>query len=132
MTTIDSLNSEVEFDVPFMVDEGNVIRVVGVYAPEVYHDETDDIEIVSDEWEAMTGYTGQHGYNGAVMHPSETLSGGLAYDILNESHGDIYVVVAVLDYDNPEALVGWAVLRYTGPAGPCCADPACTNGECLK
>jgi hypothetical protein len=94
------------------------------------HSETDDFYIDSDEWEAFSvGYTGQHGYNGAVMHASEYLGGRLAEDIL-ESPGT-YVVCAVevdcsdedetVCYDTVEdvrdygcdcAPAGWIVLKF--------------------
>lgn len=66
------------------------------YAPEVYHSETNDIEIQGDGWQALTGYTGQYGYDGAVMHPSEYIGGTLADDIL--ATAGTYVVVAVECY----------------------------------
>lgn len=126
--TSDTLNGAVEFDAPFHVhdDRRTITDHTGLYAPDVYDDPDGDVTVDGNDWEALTGHTGQYGYSGAVMHESETLSGGLAERILSE--GGTYVVVVVeqntnhldpdSDYDeiidarnNP---AGWAVLRYTG------------------
>ena len=94
MATHAELRAIADFDHPFRVDEdGALTDARGVYAPEVYHSETDDITIDGGEWEALTGYTGQYGYHGAVLHPSEFLGGGLADDIL--ATPGVYVVVVV-------------------------------------
>lgn len=93
-----TLNRQVEFDSPFTVlpadEDGNVEITdgpAGVYAPEVY-----DVVTVADftdpAWELVTGYSGQHGYPGPIMHDSETLSGGMARDVL--ATPGTYVVVA--------------------------------------
>jgi hypothetical protein len=113
--TAETLNSAVEFDSPFRVnDDGTISDAYGEhYAPDVYLSESTDIEIESDDWEALTGYTGQYGYNGAVMHPSEYLGGGLARDVLDTP--GVYVVVEVRDLDNdyPEGdPIGWAILKH--------------------
>ena len=112
--TLTDLQQIAEFDCPFTVhSDGTLTDAKGVYAPEVYHSETDDIEITSDIWEALTGYTGQYGYNGACMHASEYLGGQLAADILSTPGTYVLVVVEVMtEYpvvdDEP---AGWAVLR---------------------
>lgn len=94
------LDRQVEFDLPFRVDEVGNVEVAGdVYAPDVFHDEQHSMTIDgipyrdSEEWEALTGWTGQHGYNGPVMHQSEFLGGGLAQHVLDTP--GVYVVVAV-------------------------------------
>lgn len=112
--TTDTLDKLVEFDSPFRIDEnGNLSEAYGeFYAPDVYNDSSADILIESNDWEALTGYTGQYGYNGAVMHPSEFIGGGLARDIL-ENPG-VYVLVEVRDESGeyPETAIGWAILRH--------------------
>lgn len=106
-----------EFDCPFQVGHsGNVYLHPdrSPMAPSVYHDDDTDIEIESDQWEAFSiGYTGQHGYNGAVMHSSEQLSGRLADDILTTPGTYVIVAVNVLpdDNDTDPAPAGWAVLK---------------------
>jgi hypothetical protein len=85
----------------------------GLYAPGLVDDELD-----SSHWEFFsTGYTGQYGYAGPIMHDSEFIGGRLARDILAEP--GIYVAVAAcyLPDDNDEEITyeGWAVARYVGP-----------------
>lgn len=63
----------------------------GIYAPEVYDGE------VQPGWTLMNGYSGQHGYAGPIMHPSETIRGKLAEDILAEPGIYVAVVSTVLD-----------------------------------
>lgn len=113
--TPDNLNSLVEFDSAFIVTSEGIKSAREVYAPTTYFESalTSGVEIESDKWEALTGYTGQHGYNGAVLHASETLSGGLARDILADV-GGIYAVTVVEDMDDPEYPAGWCVLKYIG------------------
>lgn len=108
-----------EFDSVFRVwTNGDITLVPGTYAPDVHHDDTYDILIDgipvddSETWEALSGYTGQYGYTGPVMHASEQFGGKLREDVL--SHPGIYVlvVVEVFPDDDPEpAPAGWAVLR---------------------
>ena len=109
-TTHAELQTIAEFDHPFTVAiDGALLDAVGVYAPEVYHSETDDVEVSDPRWTALTGYTGQHAYSGAVMHASEYLGGGLARDIL--ATPGTYVVTSVGVHDEEPA--GWAVLRLS-------------------
>lgn len=111
------LNAVVEFDCPFRVwedDESDVTRVEdnvpGVYAPDVA--DVDGITTTEAAWSPLTGYTRQHGYRGAVLHPSEQLAGDLARDVL--SSPGIYAVVEVRDENDeyPADPIGWAILRY--------------------
>lgn len=102
-----SLSSMLGFDTPAIRvhDDGSVTPELGVYAPEVYHD--DETAPIGWEW-ASGGYTGQYGYSGPVMHASEQLTGRLATDIL--ARPGVYVAVVVDDYDDDNP-AGWAILR---------------------
>lgn len=60
-----------------------------------YPDALDAVDGCPGPWEPMTGYTGQYGYNGPHMHPSEYVGGALARDILDTP--GLYVCV-VVDY----------------------------------
>lgn len=115
----DSLSAIMDFDHPIRVDDdGAVYGTDGVYAPEVFHDETHDVTVDGlpasvSGWEALEGFTGQHGYRGAVMHASELIGGRLADDILSTPGVYVAVVVNVLpeaDDEYPEP-AGWAILR---------------------
>lgn len=71
-------------------------------------------DTVSDGWELLRGYTGQHGYNGPIMHASEFIGGSMARAILS-TPGDYVALVAEYwtdadgnPLDEPDA-DGWAV-----------------------
>lgn len=93
--TADNLTNEIDFDLAFISDgNGDITNAPNVDTPRVENSDTEDIYIESSDWEAFSvGYTGQYSYNGAVMHASEQLTGGLAEDIL--STPGTYVVTAV-------------------------------------
>lgn len=82
----------------------------GLYAPDVYIDDNDPFWDSDSDWQVLRGFTGQHGYDGHVLHASEAIGGGLERHILdNPGH---YVVVEVRDEDGEFAdsePVGWAV-----------------------
>lgn len=113
----------VEFDSPFRItDAYDVERAEDVaYTPTVEHDDEDDILIdgvpASDsEWWAISGMTGQYGYNGAVMHSSEYISGGMAEALYRLRDGDsrMVFVVTTVETDDPERPAGWTVLYRDG------------------
>lgn len=105
-----------EFDMPFVVRNGEITYTVGgPYAPEVYHSDVPNVDIeIHGNWEALTGMTGQMGYNGAVLHASEQFEGPVENRV-REDDGT-YVIVAVEVFpteDDPDPFpAGWAVLRY--------------------
>lgn len=121
--------NDVEFDHVFEVTaDGKVVDgPESLYAPDVWNVEgqrhPNDITIEAargDRWEALHGYTGQYSYNGAVMHPSEYIGGGIERDIL--AAPGVYVVVEVREEDGqyPDGdPIGWVVLRYLGHAEDC-------------
>ena len=93
-------------------DEGAVMvtHLPGLGAPESFTT-NDDEELAhqarAQGWTPLTGFTGQHGYNGPVMHPSEYIGGGLARHIL-DTPGQY--AVATVDDDDGEAY-GWVVMH---------------------
>lgn len=99
MTTRDELNTVAEFDRVFRVNPDGTVTfpVESVHAPEVYHVDGQghphDVEVHGADWQPLHGYTGQHGYNGAVMHASEYLGGRMADDVL--ASAGVYVVTSV-------------------------------------
>jgi len=114
MSTYKALRDLADFDHPFVVTKEGILEDApeGVYAPSVYHDDDEDVMIDGDGWEALTGFTGQYGYNGAVMHASEFIGGGLAEAVLTTPGVYVAVVVNVLDDAEGESEpAGWAVLR---------------------
>lgn len=111
-----------EFDVPFRIYPLGTFEghVSGVYAPSVWHSYTEDIEIDSDAWEPLTGYTGQHGYRGACMHASEDFGPGMVADMWEAARDAgqpvTFVTVVIECYptdDDPDPEpAGWAILRH--------------------
>lgn len=102
---VDELNNLMDFDHVIEVhDDGTVTDAApGIYAPEL------DGEKLYEPagWRLLSGYTGQYGYNGPVMHPSEFIGGGLAKDILTEP--GLYVALVVWADDPNDEPAGWAV-----------------------
>lgn len=67
-----------------------------------------DIFEMSAGWSLLSGWTGQHGYNGPVMHPSEYIGGALeGYIFHNPGY---YVVLEVAGLSDHE----WQVSTFTG------------------
>jgi hypothetical protein len=105
-----------EFDHVYVIDaQGNIQMDSPLFAPDVENGPDADTDvIVSTGWSVLTGHTGQHGYRGAVMHPSE-LWGAWAIDDLTERAQDgpvAFAIVEVRDTDGsfPEGdPIGWAV-----------------------
>ena len=99
--------------------DGTITEPRGIYAPDVCHDDATDITIDGKGWRALTGMTGQYGYNGAVMHASEYIGKGIA-DYLLELAADepqtfvVVVVECLPDEDEDEDAdvepAGWAIL----------------------
>lgn len=126
----DELNRVLDFDGAYRVEHHGCIAcerpdevhehtgtvtVQGVNdrAPEVTTWEADGgvwpYEVDGDGWELMTGYTGQYGYTGPMMHASEFVGGRLARDIL--ATPGLYAVVTVTDMTSGELADEWAVAR---------------------
>lgn len=108
--------------VPFEVHEdGTVTRAPGLYGPESVEgrDDNDYSDLVP--WVPVSGFSGQHGYRGPVMHDSEYLGGGMLEYML-ETPG-VYVCAPVWwDSDDRDPYTGelepyyegWMLLRYEG------------------
>lgn len=116
-----ALSDRMEFDHVIRVDDDGTVTdgPDNVHAPSVYMDAgTLDAEPDGEGWYLLSGYTGQYGYNGPVMHSSEFIGGGLADDILSEPGIYAAVVVYAMDDDDDETdnIAGWAIARYDGEA----------------
>lgn len=113
MPTEKTLSDIMEFDHVIRVNEDGTIEEVddAPYPPTMLDDNID-----SSKWELIsTGYTGQYGYSGPTMHPSEQLSGFLETRILSEPG----VYVALVSYSTPDEddpveedyAAGWGVAK---------------------
>lgn len=120
-----------DFDHVYLIDGlGTITDAEGVYAPSVENDPAGDVTIdggptlaqsrgsfdVNSGWDVLTGHTGQHGYNGAVMHPSEQWGNWAIQDLIGYVEEDGYVAFAVVevrdeegDYPSGDA-IGWVVV----------------------
>lgn len=75
-------------------------------------------------WEPVKGWTGQHGYRGPVMHPSEVFRGSMAADVWHDAEPTsryVMVYVDTLEYDGTDAVgdpqpAGWMLLTTNEPA----------------
>lgn len=104
MTT---LSDRMDFDHVIRVHgDGTVTDATNVYGPEYVDHETVDAGRV-EGWTMLAGFTGQDSYNGACMHPSEYVGGGLERYIL--SMPGLYCTVVVYDADDNAEFAGWAV-----------------------
>jgi len=103
------LNDSVEFDSPFFVIPGDTQRCTILTSPHVPADGPDSPSVTLndgdgdpeleglDGWQPVTGYSGQYGYSGPVMHPAEILAGGMERDILNGLLGGGWFVVTSVE-----------------------------------
>lgn len=98
----DTLFDKMEFDLVYEVDGDRNMTISDAYhyVPTVEHDPGGDILIDGlengdgrQDWFALTGYTGQYSYSGAVMHSSERGGWHMQRDILDNP--GLYVMVVV-------------------------------------
>jgi hypothetical protein len=107
---------KLDFDHPFMIRNGTVTDApANTYAPTVTHDADNDISIdqlPGNTWQAISGFTGQYSYNGAVMHSSEGVSDAIAEflaEVASDAPGTVFAVVTVADDEDDDA-IGWTVV----------------------
>lgn len=74
----------------------------------VDYDLNDDYSDQLGPWVPVTGRSGQHGYSGPLMHPSEMFAGGLEHWVKN--YPGVYTLVPVDDPEDDEP-VGWMLLH---------------------
>jgi hypothetical protein len=128
-----SLNDRMHFDHVIRIDEnGKVAKPLEpTYAPEVIVELAEDdcgsitceaeaamiAHVESQGWELMTGYTGQYGYRGPIMHVSEYVGGQMETDI--RATPGLYVVVGPTglyatekqEQEQGDDPIGWVVAR---------------------
>jgi hypothetical protein len=125
VTTAEQLSNLMEFDRVIYVDESGeasnqTYAIDAPEAPEAYWRDGEDVILSggSSDWTLLRGASGQHAYQGACMHESEYIGGGLARNIL-ETHG-YWVSLVVYDEapedEDADQIVGWA-LAYHEPTG---------------
>ena len=111
-----SLSDIMDFDHVITVrPDGAIEDAPNVYATELFQWEQEDgtwVEELStrEPWELLSGFTGQYGYRGPMMHASEQIGGGLAEHIV--THPGLYVALypSVIALDGSDADPdSWAV-----------------------
>ena len=107
--------TDVEFGAVFTVyPDGTWSETSELHVPDVVNDPDADVWVASDRWEPLTGMTGQYGYSGAVMHPSELPGEGMAQRLLDiaadEERPVSFALQTVWDEDAGTD-IGWAVLQ---------------------
>lgn len=115
---------QIEFDMPFTLTvDGDVTEEQNIHAPSILDMTPDDgtaRDVLSDtsQWTAIQGLTAQHGYHGAILHPSEFIGAGIARALLDiviaEEKPQTFVVTEVLDdgKDDTRDPIGWCILRH--------------------
>ena len=102
-----TLNEIMSFDRVIRVHEDGTIEenVLGMYAPELHDGELHQ-HWDSPEWALVSGFSGQYGYSGPLMHQSEVIGGGME-DRIRETPG---LWVALVNYcDDDSDPTEWAV-----------------------
>lgn len=95
--------SNLEFDIGYSAITGE--HVPGLYPPHAEADtalDVDGCDVLLDglpdnlsEWGQITGKTGQYGYRGAIMHPSENPTDDQIREWVREAGGDVFALVVV-------------------------------------
>lgn len=121
IATIDTDTFDPDFDHVYLIDGLGIIVEpdAPIWAPEVMNDPTEDVHVSDSSWAVLTGHTGQHGYNGAVMHPSEQWGDWAIRDLASradEGHIAFCITEVRPDLDeqdnddySDESPIGWAV-----------------------
>lgn len=121
-----ALDDTMEFYQVVYVHEDETVHT-DISAPELYveahWDEYGDPHILSHHedalmndarsqgWELMTGWTGQQGYSGPCMHPSEYIGGRLEEHIRENPGYYVCLPVTIIppDSDAESTDAGWAI-----------------------
>lgn len=111
--------NKLELGTAFGMSQGGAVQaIIEIDVPQVHiTDDRDVLEIERSGWAALSGFSNQEGYSGPIIHPSEFFSGPMAWQLhfetISKKSDRVYALVEVTDPDDPDALVGWAVLERT-------------------
>lgn len=102
--------STLEWNTAYDVD---TLTVTDDYVPGVQNSGTSDVWVESESWGVIKGKTGQHGYRGAVMHPSESADDSTIAGWVREVGGSVFALVEVQEegggYPDGDP-IGWAIV----------------------
>ena len=111
--------NRLEIGTAFGMSQGGAVQaLIEIDVPQVnITADRDVLEIERSGWAALSGFSNQEGYSGPIIHPSEFFSGPMArqlhFKTISKKSDRVYALVEVTDPDDPDALVGWAVLERT-------------------
>lgn len=112
-----------EFEAVWTIRGDSVLPCRGpLWAPDAYVDSDGRDCLSGAGWSFVSGgWTGQYGYSGPVMHPSEQVGEGIAVSLSELSVDYLaFALVVVEDLDDEENPAGWAVVGYSGADGRIC------------
>jgi hypothetical protein len=94
--------------------DGSLTERDDLHAPELMQYKGDDDvwreDLSGEGWSLLTGWTGQYGYRGPMMHASEYLGGRLAEHVLGNPGLYVLLVPSVVDPDDEDAQAdSWAI-----------------------
>jgi hypothetical protein len=100
------LNNIMQFDhvVRVWPDDRVTDAMSGAWPPEIIDDDGALSQRPGDDWALLSGFSGQYGYSGPMMHSSEYIGGGMERHILS-TPGE-YVALCYYDDDDSGQ---WAV-----------------------
>lgn len=111
--------NKLELGTAFGMSQGGAVQaLIEIDVPQVHITaDRDVLEIGRSGWAALSRFSNQEGYSGPIIHPSEFFSGSMArrlhFEAIRKRSDRVYALVEVTDPDDPDALVGWAVLERT-------------------
>lgn len=81
------------------------------YVPTVEITETGELDMDSEAWTIVSGFSQQHGKTRGIMHPSEPASACMVNTVHSELGTDRdYVMTEVINPDDMDELIGWVML----------------------
>lgn len=102
-----------EHGVPHIVnpDGSFIVDDTDYSAPEtLYAVDSNTLEGSLSNWNILSGYSNQHGYDGPIMHESEIPGESMLEKIMEKAGQPISLaIVTVCDYESSEP-IGWAIL----------------------
>ena len=111
--------NRLELGTAFGMSQGGAVQaLIEIDVPQVHITaDRDVLEIGRSGWAVLSGFSQQQGYSGPIIHSSEFFSGPMArqlhFETIRKGSDRVYALVEVTDPDDPDALVGWAVLERT-------------------
>lgn len=140
VTRVQDVNHVVDFDSPFFVipnedgtgavllTDGDRPQTATPHAPRVtVHPADGSVLMDAPGWLPVDGYSGQHGYDGPIMHPSELLGGGIARDLLAGVMGSGWFAVVAVFSETCDDFAAYGECGVSNPPADGDAPHECTD-----